>query len=146
MRTSGTQTTLRSSRSATVCSALTPPASPWSKFMDSSSRRSCRALRINRRGTFRSPSASSLPERSRATLISRSSPLPSSRNPRSAPVTARAASTTAVSTSWLDKEFCSARATSITALSLPSFPPFSGAGKLASRRPTCPPGGMKINW
>ncbi len=61
-------------------------------------------------------------------------------NPRSAPVTASAASTTAESTSWLESEVCKARATSITALSLPSFPPpFSAAGKCSSRRETCSP-------
>ena len=126
MRTSGTDITLRSSRSATLSSGRNSPVPCGSKFIDSRSRRCSSARLITCRGTRKSLAGSVAPLRFRATRISNSPRLRSNRKPRSAPVTASAASTTELSTSWSDKPVCKVRATSRMARSLARLAPAPG--------------------
>ena len=81
---------------------------------------------MTRRGTRRSLAGSVAPWRLRATRVSSSPFLRSSRKPRSAPVMASAASTTEFSTSWRDRPVCSVRATSRMARSLARLAPAPG--------------------
>ena len=77
------------------------------------------ALDHGSRDTRRSSASKRLARRDRGPRqLPVRAPCASSRNPRSQPVTASAASTTAVSTSLVESEFCSARATSISDRSL----------------------------
>ena len=71
MRTSGTQITLRSSRSAMLFCGRVSSAPTGSKFIDSSSRRFCSARWITCRGTRRSLSRRCCPRALRATRVSR---------------------------------------------------------------------------
>ena len=136
MRTSGTQITLRRSRSATLCRGrVAPGARAGSKFMESSSRRCSSARWITLRGTRRSSSLQLVPVAvPRHPHFQRRPPERSSRKPRSAPVTASAVSTTCASTSSMEKELSSDRARSSMARSLPRLPPTPAAHGLVRRR------------
>ena len=140
MRTSGTQITLRNSRSAMLFWGRVSSAPSGSKFIESSSRRCCSArwmhlarhaqialvaacARLRCRGPRASPGRS---------------PARSSRNPRSAPVMASAVSTTRASTSSIEKELCSVRARSRIARSFAEIAADAGGTAAFSAAPTVP--------
>jgi len=141
IRTSGTQITLRSSRSATLfCGRVVSSDPSGSKFIDSSSLRCSSARRITSRGTRRSVSRKFCPRRFRATRVSSAAPAPpprNSRNPRSAPVIVSAVSTTLASTSSIENELCKVRARSRMARSFARLPPTPSGAAAGSPPPTC---------
>ena len=91
--------------------------------IESSSERLFSACASTRRGTRSDSSARFLQRQSRAHRIPSSVPSFRNRKPRSAPVVASAASSTAFNTSSIEYELCSVRPISSTALSLPEVRP-----------------------
>jgi len=154
MRTSGTQMTLRRSRSETLFCGFVWPAASGSKFMESNSRRCCSAWWITSRERADRSHAACGRGLCRATRVSRASPWRRSRKPRSAPVMVRAVSTTETRTSSTEKELCNragevedgAQLGQVVPEALRITRPIAGRRRVPEAASIPRPSGVKISW